>query len=332
MKRFQMILPAVMALIMVVVSACAPAATPVAPAEAAVTQVAEATSAPATEATADETEATAASATEAASVPATEAASDQAAEPQFQDFDPKNFTNPTVIDNQWAPMKPGTYWAYEGTALDEGNTVDRRIEFSVTDLTKEIEGVRTVAAWIEDYNNGELAEKEIAFYAQDNDGNVWYFGEHPEDYVDGEFVDAPTWIAGIADAKPGIKMQPDPQLGAPSLFQGWGPGVDWSDYGQVDQVGQKTCVPVDCYQDVLVIAESSLAEAGAYQLKYYARGVGNIQVGWKGTDETHEELKMVEYKQLSPDELADIHKQALELEQHAYEVNKDIYGETTPMQ
>ena len=269
-------------------------------------------------------------ATEEAIAEATEAPAEESTEPQFPDFDPNNFDTSTVIDNQWMPMKPGTFWAYEGTALDGSETVDRRIEFTVTDLTKEINGVRTVVAWIEDYNNDELIEKEVAFYAQDKDGNVWYFGEHPEDYEAGKFVEAPTWIAGIADAKPGIKMLADPQLGAPILYQGWGPEVEWSDYGQIDQVGQKTCVPVSCYENVLVIAESSLREQGAYQLKYYSQGVGNIQVGWRGTDETQEELNLVEYKQLSPDELADVHSQALELEKHAYEVSPDVYGQTSP--
>jgi hypothetical protein len=227
-------------------------------------------------------------------------------------------------------MQPGTFWAYEGTAIDGSESVSRRIEFTVSDLTKEIQGVRTVVGWIEDYTNGELVEKEIAFYAQDDDGNVWYFGEHPEDYEDGKFVEAPTWIAGIEDAKAGIKMPAHPQLGAPAVYQGWGPAVEWSDYGQVDQMGQKVCVPVDCYDDVLVISESSLGEAGGYQLKSYGRGVGNIQVGWKGTDEVKEDLKLVEYMQLSPEALAQVHARVLELEKHAYEVSKDVYGQTAP--
>lgn len=263
---------------------------------------------------------------------ATEAPAEESTEPQFPDFDANNFdtSTSTVVDNQWMPMKPGTFWAYEGKALDGSETVDRRIEFTVTDLTKEIDGVRTIVAWIEDYNNDELIEKEIAFYAQDKEGNVWYFGEHPEDYEAGKFVEAPTWIAGIADAKPGIKMLADPQLGAPVLYQGWGPEVEWSDYGKIDQMGLKTCPPVACYENVLVIAESSLREEGAYQLKYYAQGVGNIQVGWRGADETQEELNLAEYKQLSPEELTDIHSQALELEKHAYEVSPDVYGQTSP--
>jgi hypothetical protein len=250
---------------------------------------------------------------------------------EFPDFDANNFDSSTVINNEWMPMQPGTKWVYEGTAVDDdGNAVSRRIEFTVTDLTKEIEGVHTVVGWIEDSTNGELTEKEIAFYAQDNSGNVWYFGEHPEDYKNGKFIEAPTWIAGFQDAKPGIVMMAKPQLGMPNLYQGWGPEVKWSDYGRVEQMGQETCVPLKCYEDVIVNAEANLEEPGAFQLKYFARGVGEVRVGWRGTDATKEELQLIEYKQLSPDELAETRTQALAVEKHAYEIS-DVYKQTSPM-
>jgi len=256
--------------------------------------------------------------------------SPETAEAQFPEFNSNIFDHSTVIDNEWAPMKPGTKWVYEGTAVEGDKNISRRIEFTVTDLTKEIEGVRTVVGWIEDYTDRELGEKEIAFYAQDNSGNVWYFGEHPEDYENGKFIEAPTWIAGLQDARAGIVMMAKPQLGMPNVYQGWGPEVKWSDYGRVEQMGQETCVPVKCYKDVLVNAEANLEEKGAFQLKYYARSVGEVRVGWRGSDETKEELELVEYKQLSPEELAEAGAQALEVEKHAYEVS-DVYKQTSPM-
>jgi hypothetical protein len=250
---------------------------------------------------------------------------------EFWELDPANFSNPTNITNVWMPMQPGTRWVHEGTAVDdEGNEFTRRIEFTVTNLTKEIGGVNTIVAWIVDYNDDEIVEKEIAFYAQDNDGNVWYFGEYPEEYENGEFVKASPWIHGIEDARAGIKMVPDPQLDTPKYFQGWGPAVDWSDYGQIDQMGVETCVAVDCYQDVLVIAESSLGELDAYQLKYYARNIGEVQVGWKGEDATKEELELIEYEQLDSEQLSEINAMALELESHAYEISNEVYGKTSP--
>lgn len=268
------------------------------------------------------------------SEPAPEATSiSEDPEPEFADFDPNNFdADSTNIDNEWSPMQPGTYWAYEGTTTEFGEVFAHRIEFTVTDLTKEILGVNTVVAWVLDYSDGELVEKEIAFYAQDKDGTVWYFGEYPEEYEGGEFVKAPAWIAGLEDARAGVKMVANPQVGMPVYFQGWGPAVEWSDFGFVDEVGLETCVPVDCYEDVLVIAESTLDEIGAYQLKYHARGVGNVRVGWKGDDSTQEELEMIDFRQLSPDELAEVRALALEMEQQAYELSPDVYGQTAPSQ
>ncbi len=256
----------------------------------------------------------------------------EASEPEFVDFDPTNFGDPTNIDNEWFPLQPGTQWVFEGFTVEDDESLPHRIEFTVTDLTKVIEGVPTVVAWIEDYSDGELVELEIAFYAQDNDGNVWYLGEYPEEYEDDEFVDAPTWIAGLEDARAGIKMMAEPKPGTPSYFQGWAPAVEWTDYGLVDQMGGETCVPVDCYQDVLVIAESSLEETDAFQLKYYTRGVGEVRVGWRGADATQEELELVDLVQLSPEALAQVRAMALLLEKHAYQRSEDVYGQTPPME
>jgi hypothetical protein len=251
---------------------------------------------------------------------------------EFEEFDNNNFDDPTNINNEWFPLQPGTQFVYEGSTLEDEETVHHRLEFTVTDLMKEIDGVRTIVAWVVDYADGDLVEKEIAFYAQDNDGNVWYLGEHPEEFENGQFVAAPTWIHGIEEARAGISMTAEPQLEDPSYSQGWSPAVDFRDRGQVSEMGQETCVPVDCYEDVLVIEEFTLEEPNAFQLKYYARDVGHVRVGWKGEDAQQEELELIELVQLSPEALAEIRELALELEANAYEISEDAYGPTSPLE
>ena len=188
---------------------------------------------------------------------------------KLENFDAKNFGNSAQITNQWMPLKPGTRYTYEGTTIeDDGTAVPHRVVINVTDLTKVIGGVPTVVTWDLDYSDSELVEAELAFFAQDNEGTVWRMGEYPEAYEDGDLIEAPTWIHGLADARAGIMMKAQPQLGTPSYAEGWGPAVDWTDRGQVDQMGQKTCVPKDCYEDVLVVAETSQSEPDAQQLKY----------------------------------------------------------------
>ena len=267
----------------------------------------------------------------AGSQPTPEATTGIETEKQFEDFDPNNFDRSTQIDNPWMPMKPGTRFVYEGTTVeDDGTSVPHRVEIHITDLTKVIGGIRAIVSWDLDYSDDQLVEAELAFFAQDNDGAVWRMGEYPEEYEDGQVVAAPTWIHSLEDSRAGIMMKADPQLGTPSYSQGWAPAVGWTDRGQVDQMGQETCVPADCYEDTLVIAETSQAEPDAVQLKYFARGVGNVRVSWRGADETQEELELVEVVQLDPEALAEVRAGALELEKSAYEISKDVYVYTSP--
>ena len=61
------------------------------------------------------------------------------------DFDPANFSNPTQVTNPYFPLVPGTRFTWKGHALDEGELIKREIEFTVTDMTKVIDGVETVS-------------------------------------------------------------------------------------------------------------------------------------------------------------------------------------------
>jgi hypothetical protein len=256
------------------------------------------------------------------------------AEKKFEDFDPNRFGNSTKIDNEWMPLKPGTRYTYEGSTVeDDGTVVPHKVVINVTDMTKMIGGVRSVVTWDLDYSDGELVEAELAFFAQDNDGNVWRMGEYPEEYDEGKFIAAPTWIHGLEEARAGIMMKGKPQVGTPSYAQGWGPAVDWTDRGQVDQMGQKTTVPAGSYEDVLVIAETSASEPDAQQLKYYARGVGNVNVGWRGAGEkTKETLKLTKIEQLDAKAMAEVRAAALKMEKHAYQVSKNVYAQTPPLE
>jgi hypothetical protein len=228
-------------------------------------------------------------------------------------------------------MKPGMRWVLKGFTTEGGKRVPHRLVIIVTDLAKVIDGVPSVVLWMEDYRAGQLMEKELAFFAQDKEGNVWAMGEHPEEYEDGKFAKAPTWIHGIEGSKAGIAMPAAPKLGMPSYSQGWAPSVNFTDRAVVDQMGQKTCVPLRCYEDVLLVAEGSKEEVDAQQIKYYVRGVGKVRVGWRGKGEKLQEvLELAEFSQLGPDALAKARASALKLEKNAYKVSKEVYGRTSP--
>jgi hypothetical protein len=259
-------------------------------------------------------------------------ATGETADPVFPDVSTAKFSDPTTIDNEWFPLTPGHRLVQEGETVEDGETFEHRLEYVVTEMTKEIAGVETRVVWIEDHSDGELVEAEVAFYAQDDDGNVWFFGEYPEEYEDGKMIDAPTWIAGLAEAKAGIAMHAEPSPELTPYFQGWGPAVDWSDYGVIRELSsEELCVPLACYPESLVIAESSLDEKGIFQLKTYAKGVGNVDVDFTGPDKTQEKLQAISFGPLSPAELEEYQDKALALEQSANEVSPGLYGKTAPM-
>jgi hypothetical protein len=249
-----------------------------------------------------------------------------------QVFDAGRFARSIPIGNEWMPLTPGTRLVYEGTTIeDDGSAVPHRVVITVTDLTKVIGGVRAAVTWDLDYSDGELVEAELAFFAQDTSGTVWRMGEYPEEYEEGKFVAARPWIHGFEDARAGIMMPARPQPGTPSYAQGWGPAVQWTDRAQVDQVGLKTCVGTTCYDDVLLIAETSESETDAQQLKYYARGIGNVRVGWRGAGEkTKETLELLSVEHLDAAALAAARVKALELERSAYQRSKTVYAHTPP--
>ena len=252
----------------------------------------------------------------------------------LENFDAKNFSRPTTINNEWMPLTPGTRFVYEGMSFEDRDTaIPHRFVINVTDLTKVIGGIRTLVSYDLDYADGELEEAELAFFAQDTDGNVWRMGEYPEEYDEGKFIAASPWIHGFEGARAGIEMKAKPLPGTPSYSQGWGPAVDWTDRGQVDRVGQKTLVPAGAFEDVLVIAETSQSEPDAQQLKYFARGVGNVRVGWRGAGEkTKENLTLTKIEKLDAKALGEVRAEALKLEKSGYQRSKNAYAKTTPVE
>ena len=254
--------------------------------------------------------------------------------PKLEAFDAAAFEAPTQVTNVWLPLKPGLHLVYEGlTVEDDGTTVPHKFESYVTDLTKEVGGVKCVVMWDLDYSDGELVEAELAFFAQDKAGTVWRMGEYPEEYDEKKLIAHPAWLHGLEGASAGIEMHAAPAVGTPDYSQGWGPAVHWTDRAQVDSVGVRVCVPVKCYDDVVVTAETSMTEVNAHQLKYYARGIGNVYVGWRGEGEkTKETLALVKMEQLDAKGLANVRAKALELESSAYKNSPDLYGKTPPAQ
>lgn len=243
--------------------------------------------------------------------------------PSLTPFRAGSFPATPVVDNTLLPLVPGAQRILQGRSHVTGETLPHQVTFTVTNLTKVIDGVRTVMVHDVDYTNGQLAEEELAFFAQDTAGNVWNLGEYPEQYAGTTLMGAPlTWLAGVDGAAAGIHMpSPMQPVGGPTYLQGWAPTVEFLDCARTIAQGVSTCVPAGCFDGVLVTDETSpLDPTGGSQRKYYAAGMGIVQVR-AINDPQAETLVMTAASQLPPDALAAIDARSLELDRRGYQQN-----------
>jgi hypothetical protein len=237
------------------------------------------------------------------------------------------FSAPAHVDNRMFPLTPGTQYVYQGRIVEGGESKPHSVEFTVTDVTKTVGSVRTVVAWDRDFLEGRLQEQELALFAQDDRGNLWNFGEYPEEYEHGKLTGAPsTWIKGAGGAYGGIHMPAHPSSGT-QYVEGRVPAIQFYDVSRVLRTSQATCVPAQCFQHVLVVDERTPGEPG-HQIKYYAPGVGLIRVGARGGD-TQEFLSLTAVRHLDRAAMARVRAAVLAMDRRAYRITR-IYRVTGP--
>jgi hypothetical protein len=249
--------------------------------------------------------------------------------PTAEEFRKARFSNPLAIDNRWTPMAPGTEFVLDGVTREGGKVLRHRITSLVTDLKKVVDGIPSVVVWERDLSLGKLQEAEIFFAAQDDNKNVWLFGEYPELYEGGHFKGAPeTWIAPTFGTQPGIFIYESPRVG--KLYsQGYAPHIRFYDRARVLRKGLRVCVPGRCYQNVLEIDEYAPYNPGdAHQRKFYAPGFGTIRTTPVG-EPVQEKVSLAKVLHLGGAALSAAHAEVLAAEARAYKVS-DAYRQTPP--
>ena len=240
------------------------------------------------------------------------------------------FSAPLHVSNPLFPLAVGSQFTYEGTIIDSDGTHEHSVVFTVTDLVKRVDGTETLVALDQDYREGAMQEQELAFFAQDDAGNVWNFGEYPEEYDNGKLTGAPsTWIRGTDGAYGGMHVLGQPHVGM-QYREGLVPAIQFDDITKVTSVSQHACVKSGCYNSIVVVDETSPNDpTSGHQIKYYAPGTGLVKVGANGGD-SREYLQLTAVRHLSTAGLAKWRAEALAMDKRAYRVAAKIYGATPP--
>jgi hypothetical protein len=201
-------------------------------------------------------------------------------------IDPANFVS--GVDNRCLPFKPGTTLRYRDVA-ENGKTPQTDTE-TVTHQRKRILGVDCTVVLDTVSSKGKPVERTYDWYAQDRQGNVWYFGEDARDFENGHFVKASdSWQAGIDGAQPGIIMEANPQQGD-AYRQEYYPGHAL-DQAKVLGSSGPVKVPYRSFRTSLATVERSPLEPAVHEKKYNVPGIGVIAE--RVTSGNHERFDLV---------------------------------------
>jgi hypothetical protein len=191
------------------------------------------------------------------------------APPACPTFVAGDFHKSTTINNPYFPLVPGTRFTYRGT-VQKTPVVDI---VTVSHKTPTIDGVKTIEVRDQVFEAGVLTEDTLDWYGQDDQGNVWYFGELATQLPAGTHDG--SWTAGVGGAQPGHIMEAAPAVGD-IYCQENAPGAA-GDAAQVLSVNTSRTVPFGSFTgNVLQTKDYSLLEP-KNENKFYAPGVGMLE-------------------------------------------------------
>lgn len=189
--------------------------------------------------------------------------------PYDPEIDPADFV--AEINNPFFPLQPGTIFVYEGTTP----AGLERDTFVVTHDTRTIEGVTCVEVRDTVTIGGELVEDTRDWFAQDRDGNVWYFGENAQQLAGGLVGGVEgSWTAGVDGAKPGIIMNARPRAGD-FYRQEFSLGTA-EDIGAVVGLNASVTVPYGIFNRCVETEDTTPLNPEGLEHKFYATGVGVV--------------------------------------------------------
>jgi hypothetical protein len=184
---------------------------------------------------------------------------------------PANFVR--RVTNPFFPLPPGQTFVYEGQTMDGFLHND----VIVTHKTRLIMGVMCTEVHDVVYLDGKLAEDTLDWFAQDRQGNVWYFGENTAEFdteIGRPVTLAGTFTAGINNDKPGIIMEANSVVG--DFYRQEFALANAEDNALVVSLNTTVTVPAGTFMHCLKTLETTPLEPDARENKYYASGVGNV--------------------------------------------------------
>jgi hypothetical protein len=174
----------------------------------------------------------------------------------------------TTGKNPYFILEPGYQLVLEG-----GGT---KLEITVLDQTKTVNGVETRVVEEKEWKKGqlyEIARNYFAFCEQTKD--VFYFGEDVDFYENGKVVKHDgTWLAGVNGNKPGLIMPGAPKVKM-KYYQEVAPSIAM-DRAEIVSLTETCKTPAGTFAGCMKVKEGSAIDVLVTEYKYHAPGIGLV--------------------------------------------------------
>ncbi len=185
------------------------------------------------------------------------------------------FSHPREITNPYLPLANVRQDVLEGKESAKKIRIERTAKpdvkktFKIGDQT-----IESLAFEDREFENDVLAEVALDYFAQDDNGTVYYLGEDVDEYQDGKVVGHEgSWLFGKDTPCPGILFPAKPKVGDKYKSEDVSNTIDELD--EVVSISESVTTPAGTYKDCVKIKEH-LAD-GTTEYKYFAKGVGVVR-------------------------------------------------------
>ena len=171
--------------------------------------------------------------------------------------------------NPYFVLEPGFQLVLEGGGV--------KLEITVLDETKKVDGVDTRIVEEREWKGGKLYEVARNYFAIcEKTKDVFYFGEDVDFYEDGKVVKHDgTWLAGVKGNRAGLIMPGTPKVGM-KYYQEVAPGVAM-DRAEIVSLDETCKTPAGTFSKCMKVKEGSAIDLLASEYKYHAPGIGLIR-------------------------------------------------------
>jgi hypothetical protein len=195
-----------------------------------------------------------------------------------------NFSNPTNFTNPYWPHELGKSYILESKTPEGLEKIEK---VRIAD-TKVVMGITCAVIHDRVWLNNVLIEETFDWHAQDNAGNLWYFGEKVVNFnPNGTFKDnAGSWEAGVDGAKPGIVMPAAPMVGMRYREEYFFNEAE--DEAEIVSMNEAVSTPFGAFTNCVKTRNWTELDPDADEFKWYAPKVGVVKVVKVGDNQTEE--------------------------------------------